>query len=347
MAEAMTPNPYALQMKALEDLKSAQEQDELDQKEFQRQRTLANLFNNVGQAFQRTPVTQAEIMSGQRPQDRYQGYAQNAMKSWDSIGQDQSEATKNILNKYRLIQEQANVLRDQQAADISAQKFLMDQLAAEKKQQFEVNKLGLEHKYRMDETRAKLKDTAEKEKKPTSAQFTAATFAKRLEDSEKVFEDLAAKGYDRSSRVEDLKYKFLPGESHGSDLRSHSQAERNFVNAVLRKESGAAISPSEFASAEQQYFPRPGDTPEVLEQKRQNRLTVTAGLKAEAATAGDRLNEQLAGMPNKASQLKKPTPPDGTAVAAPQYIRRVAPNGRVVLYDQNKNPVGYEDEMGK
>ncbi|PUE39195.1 hypothetical protein B9Z34_09525 [Limnohabitans sp. Hippo3] len=49
------------------------------------------------------------------------------------------------------------------------------------------------------------------------------------------------------------------------------QARRDFVNAVLRKESGAVISPQEFANAEKQYFPQPGDSKAVIEQKRKNR----------------------------------------------------------------------------
>lgn len=49
------------------------------------------------------------------------------------------------------------------------------------------------------------------------------------------------------------------------------QAQRNFVNAVLRQESGAAVNQSEFDNARKQYFPQPGDGPKVIEQKKQNR----------------------------------------------------------------------------
>ena len=49
------------------------------------------------------------------------------------------------------------------------------------------------------------------------------------------------------------------------------QAQRNFVNAILRQESGAAINQSEFDNARKQYFPQPGDGPKVIEQKKQNR----------------------------------------------------------------------------
>tara|TARA_R110000851_G_scaffold96172_1_gene208666 strand:- start:6283 stop:6534 length:252 start_codon:yes stop_codon:yes gene_type:complete len=42
-----------------------------------------------------------------------------------------------------------------------------------------------------------------------------------------------------------------------ADRKQFEQAQRNFVNAVLRQESGAAIADSEFASAAKQYFPAP------------------------------------------------------------------------------------------
>jgi hypothetical protein len=49
------------------------------------------------------------------------------------------------------------------------------------------------------------------------------------------------------------------------------QAQRDFVNAALRVESGASISQSEFDNARRQYFPQPGDTPDVIRQKQQAR----------------------------------------------------------------------------
>lgn len=47
------------------------------------------------------------------------------------------------------------------------------------------------------------------------------------------------------------------------------QAQRDFINAVLRRESGAAISQGEFANAAQQYFVQPNDKPGVKKQKRE------------------------------------------------------------------------------
>ena len=60
------------------------------------------------------------------------------------------------------------------------------------------------------------------------------------------------------------------------------QAERNFINSVLRRESGAVISDEEFANARLQYIPQPGDSPQVLEQKRRNRETVKRSFSRDA-----------------------------------------------------------------
>lgn len=56
------------------------------------------------------------------------------------------------------------------------------------------------------------------------------------------------------------------------------QAKRNFVTAILRRESGAAISSSEFDTADKQYFPQIGDSNAVIEQKAQNRDLAIRGI---------------------------------------------------------------------
>lgn len=59
------------------------------------------------------------------------------------------------------------------------------------------------------------------------------------------------------------------------------QAQRDFINAVLRRESGAVISEPEFKNAAKQYFPQPGDNQKVLDQKRRNRQTAINGMAVE------------------------------------------------------------------
>ena len=116
----------------------------------------------------------------------------------------------------------------------------------------------------------------------------AATYGRRMEEADRIMGELESQGYDRAGMTEGITSK-LPGAVQGTHTKQQAQAERNFVNAVLRRESGAAISPAEFSSAEEQYFPRVGDSPEVKNQKAQNRAQAVAGLRAEAGHAWDKI----------------------------------------------------------
>ena len=64
----------------------------------------------------------------------------------------------------------------------------------------------------------------------------------------------------------------------GENEQQVAQAQRDFLNAALRKESGASISATELANGRRQYFPQPGDKPEVLAQKSKNRQTAIQGI---------------------------------------------------------------------
>jgi hypothetical protein len=64
------------------------------------------------------------------------------------------------------------------------------------------------------------------------------------------------------------------------------QFQRDFVNAVLRPESGASISGSEFDNARKQYFPQPGDSAEVIAQKQQARAREIAALGVMSGASG-------------------------------------------------------------
>lgn len=109
-------------------------------------------------------------------------------------------------------------------------------------------------------------------KPPTESQANFAVYGRRMQNAENTFNDLESKGFNRSDR----KQGFLSKTANYLGFKSPSllqqeQAERDFVNATLRRESGAAISPSEFQSAEKQYFPRSGDDPVTIANKKRNR----------------------------------------------------------------------------
>lgn len=69
------------------------------------------------------------------------------------------------------------------------------------------------------------------------------------------------------------------------------QAQRNFLNAVLRLESGAVIGAEEFENGKRQYFPQPGDSKQVIEQKRKNRETAIRGLEIMSGPAATMNNK--------------------------------------------------------
>lgn len=134
-----------------------------------------------------------------------------------------------------------------------------------------------DHQEKRDAAKANMKP-------PTADQWKAAGFSKRLVDAEDVFTKLKDGGFNKADVSSSLGSK-LPNALQSKENQQQSQAERNFVNAVLRRESGAAISPAEFESAKLQYFPSFGDSPEVLAQKEKNRSEVIQSLSAEATPA--------------------------------------------------------------
>jgi len=106
----------------------------------------------------------------------------------------------------------------------------------------------------------------------TEGQKGAALYASRLGQAEDVFSDLGA--YVPNEGEATLSQTPLIGNRLvSSNYQKFDQASRNFINAVLRRESGAVISEEEFDNARKQYLPQPGDSPAVLAQKAQNRTT--------------------------------------------------------------------------
>lgn len=66
----------------------------------------------------------------------------------------------------------------------------------------------------------------------------------------------------------------IPGAGNfliSGDRQKYNQAKADFINAQLRRESGAAIAQSEFDNADKQYFPVPGDSATTIKQKAANR----------------------------------------------------------------------------
>lgn len=119
-------------------------------------------------------------------------------------------------------------------------------------------------------------------------EFQAARLGKRAELSETSLNQIYAKGFTPQSPIAAKASSALAAfgmDNRTDDEKSAAQAETDFLSAILRKESGAQISPGEFAMGEKTYFERKDDPPQVKAQKAQARKVALQGLKAEAGKA--------------------------------------------------------------
>ncbi len=143
--------------------------------------------------------------------------------------------------------------------------------------------------------------------RPTNDQSNAAGFFDRMKQADQILSDpkIAAAGASVTEKAASG-VPMLGNALVSDEYQQYDQATRNFLNAVLRKESGAAISEGEFENGRKQYFPQPWDSPKVLAQKAQNRATAIASMSRSAGPA-------MQGDTNAA----QPGPsPDGDALGA-------------------------------
>jgi hypothetical protein len=137
---------------------------------------------------------------------------------------------------------------------------------------------------------------ADKTLSPNKEQSDAYTYSTRMESADKIINSLEGKYDPFSINIKTSgKTALIPGGETAANKyllnandQKAEQAQRNFINAVLRRESGATIQPSEFDSANQQYFNQPGDSPEVKAQKKANRREAIEGLKRAAGPTGNK-----------------------------------------------------------
>jgi hypothetical protein len=133
-------------------------------------------------------------------------------------------------------------------------------------------------------------------KAPNEAQGNAIAYGVRMDGANKILEGLEGKGVTSGGRIkgaisgtlealvpyqgeklaagaESVLRPFLSSENQNN----YEQAKENFITAVLRKESGASISPAEFAREERKYFPQVGDGDSTIKQKQEaRRLAISA-----------------------------------------------------------------------
>lgn len=193
----------------------------------------------------------------------------------------------------------------------------------------EADRLGLKDEDRIQYiANGKVPSQAEKQ---TDGQANAALYASRMREAENILSkpEVQAASMDRMQIAKSKAPLGIGNSLVTKEYQMADQAKRDFINATLRRESGAAISPSEFDNAEKQYFPQPGDKPEVLSQKAANRKTAMEGI---ANAASPNFKEQFFGTKkptlgeNKAQ--REPLPKGYSAVRAVSEAKQAIEQGR-------------------
>jgi hypothetical protein len=117
--------------------------------------------------------------------------------------------------------------------------------------------------------------------KPLSGNEGKATgFFMRANASNQVITELEETGTEFGQWV--LGQIPLTNWARSPDFQRLDAAKRDWISAVLRLESGAAIAASEFDNYDKAYFPQVGDSAAVLSQKRTTRNLIAQTLKVQA-----------------------------------------------------------------
>lgn len=135
---------------------------------------------------------------------------------------------------------------------------------------------------------------AAKKASPTEFQGKSAAFGSRAQEADRILGSIAGDyspaGINTKNAVGNTPLIGGALEAGANAMLSDNsqkaeQAQRDFMNAILRQESGAAIGKDEFNNGKRQYFPQPGDSAAVIEQKASNRRLAVQGLINNAGNA--------------------------------------------------------------
>lgn len=116
----------------------------------------------------------------------------------------------------------------------------------------------------------------------TQDQATAATYSDRMAKSDAIMGGLDSSAITWGEKLAEKAGNYVGYNINSPGYQRVRQAQEDFINAVLRKESGAAISASEYERYAKQYFPQPGEDAATIRQKQENRKTTIAGMQREA-----------------------------------------------------------------
>jgi hypothetical protein len=114
----------------------------------------------------------------------------------------------------------------------------------------------------------------------TEAQSKDTVYATRAEGALPILDQYGEALTNPIERAAEYDPTGLARSAQSPEFQQARQAGDEFLQAILRKDTGAAITAGEMDSYGRTYLPRPGDGPEVLEQKMRARARALAAMKA-------------------------------------------------------------------
>jgi hypothetical protein len=116
----------------------------------------------------------------------------------------------------------------------------------------------------------------------TEGQKLAAGFADRMVASEAIIEQLPPDAlpteFTSLAGAVPFAGTYLQRKAMTPEQQKYKQAADNWIRANLRKESGAVIGADEMAAEYETYFPQPGDSLDVIQQKAEARKITTQAM---------------------------------------------------------------------
>ncbi len=154
----------------------------------------------------------------------------------------------------------------------------------------------------------------------TESQGAATAYGLRAVDMDKTLVQMEEGGFDPNTKgfAKDMvtSGNVMTNWMASSKGQKYVNAGKNFIAAILRKESGASISASEWDSGRELYIPMPGDGKDKLEQKRQNRKLAIEGMRVQAGQGASKIPETYAGAPKTETGFIE-TGPNGNPIVTP------------------------------
>lgn len=146
----------------------------------------------------------------------------------------------------------------------------------------------------------------------TEAEAKTYGYYKRMNDAEQTITSMAGKMAEKGLFGQTA-MKYAPNWLQSEDNQVFEQASRQFTEARLRRDSGAAIPTHEYDNDKRMYFPQPGDTPETQKRKDKARAVVLETMRKEAGRAIERFDGVKVGTTQPSSdpnieQLQKQFP---------------------------------------